>query len=117
MKVMLGTFACFCIETRFGPDVGSGVQAAVRHYTRRLRSARKPVEIPRFLRDEIQQGGRIELEVPLEPEVQEMLEQEAREHEVVVDQLLSHAVFVYLADLDIAGMVGGLTEEETASAR
>ena len=100
MKIMLGTFACFCLEARFGPDLSTGVQAAVRHYTRRLRSARKPVPIPRFLREEVQQGGRIELDVPFEPEVQEILEREAREREVFLDQLLSHAVFVYLADLD-----------------
>jgi hypothetical protein len=106
MKIMLGTFACFCMEARFGPDLSTGVQVAVRHYTRRLRSARKPVPIPRFLRDQPQQGGRIEVEVPFEPDVQEMLEKEAREREVFLDQLLSHAVFVYLADLDAASPAG-----------
>ena len=100
MKVMLGTFACFCMETRFGPDVGTGVQAAVRHYTRRLRSARKPVEIPRFLRDQACGGDQREFEVTIEPEVQEILEREAGRMHVYLDQLLSHAVFVYLADLD-----------------
>jgi hypothetical protein len=102
MKVMLGTFACFCMEARFGPDIGTGVQAAVRHYTRRLRSARKPVEIPRFLRDQSRDDARREFEVSIEPEVQEILEQEAGRRHVYLDQLLSHAVFVYLADLDAA---------------
>jgi hypothetical protein len=115
---MLGTFACFCMETRFGPDLSTGVQVAVRHYTRRLRSGRRPVPVPRFLREEAQQGGRIELDVPFEPDLQELLEREAREHKVVVGQLLSHAVFVYLADLDVARMTGlDSAEEEVASAR
>jgi hypothetical protein len=102
MKVMLGTFACFCMEARFGPDIGSGVQAAVRHYTRRLRSARKPVEIPRFLREQPVEDGWREFEVAIEPEVQEILELEAGKRHVYLDQLLSHAVFVDLADLDAA---------------
>jgi hypothetical protein len=118
MKVMLGTFACFCIEARFGTDLGSGVQAAARHYTRRLRSARKPVQIPRFLRDLPEDGERREVEVAIEPEVQELLKREAGEQRVYLDQLLSHAVFVYLADLDMAGAASGWpTEEAAPSAR
>jgi hypothetical protein len=118
MKIMLGTFACFCIEARFGADVGTGVQVAARHYTRRLRSARKPVEIPRFLRDQPLDDARREFEVFIEPEVQEMLEREAGKRQVYLDQILSHAVFVYLADLDAAGMAGGgPTEEATTSTR
>jgi hypothetical protein len=115
---MLGTFACVCMEARLGPDLSTGVQVAVRHYTRRLRSARKPVPIPRFLRDQPRKNGRIEFDVAIEPEVQELLEEEARKREVYLDQLLSHAVFVYLADLDAAGMGGfGPTEEEGPSSR
>jgi hypothetical protein len=106
MKIMLGTFGCACMEARFGSDLSTGVQVAMRHYTRRLRSARKPIPIPRFFGEGAQQGERIELEVPFEPEVQETLEREARKREVLLDQLLSHAVFVYLADLDVAFPAG-----------
>jgi hypothetical protein len=102
MKIMLGTFACFCIETRCGPDLGAGAQTALRHYAERLRS-RRPVPIPRFLRERPAEGVRVELELTIEPEVREILELEASERKVRLEHLLSHAVFVYLADLDVAG--------------
>jgi hypothetical protein len=103
MKIMLGTFACICIETRFGADLGAGAQAALRHYARRLRSSRKPVPVPIFLPEPTAEDTRVAIELTVEPEVREILEREALEREVLLDHLLSHAVFVYLADLDSGG--------------
>ncbi|HEV2857160.1 MAG TPA: hypothetical protein VGW80_02020 [Solirubrobacterales bacterium] len=42
----------------------------------------------------------VELDVPIEAEVVERLEREARVRSVDVQQLLNHAVFVYFAELD-----------------
>jgi hypothetical protein len=102
MKVALGTFACFCIEARFGPDPAPTVEAALRHYTRRLRSAKPPLPPPAFSRAAAPDGSGAEFELALEPEVQAALEEEARAQAVQVEQLIAHAVFVYLADLDSA---------------
>jgi hypothetical protein len=107
MKVALGTFACFCIEARFGPDPAAGVQAALRHYTRRLKSSKVPLPPPRFSRFATPDGSGAEFELDVEPDIQAALEEEARDKSVPVEQLLVHAVFVYLADLDAAGGFGG----------
>lgn len=105
MKVALGGFARSGIETRFGADLDAGVQAAARHYARRLRSARPPVAAPRFLRGATSRTAR-SLEVPLSPEVERALEREADRSRVPMDQVLAHAVFVFLADMDAAGGAG-----------
>ena len=103
MKVALGTFACFCIEARFGPDPAPTVQAALRHYTRRLKSAKPPLPLPAFSRpNSAPDGSGAEFDLAVEPEVQAALEEEAQAQAVRVEQLIAHAVFVYLADLDSA---------------
>jgi hypothetical protein len=98
MKVELGKFACFCVESRFGSNLDIGVQSAARHYCRRLRSASSPspgLRLPRMAESPF-----VELEVSLDEEVLAPLEREARCRSVDVQQVLNHAVFVYLADLD-----------------
>jgi hypothetical protein len=106
VKLALGKFACFCIETRFGADLQAGVQAALRHYTRRLKSAGRPADVPSFGRDQVPDGSGAEFELDVDPGIQEMLEREARDQSVDVEQLLIHAVFVYLADLDASSFDG-----------
>ncbi|HEX8959449.1 MAG TPA: hypothetical protein VF770_06465 [Solirubrobacterales bacterium] len=103
MKVVLGTFACFCIENRLGLDLSTGLQQALRHYARRLESATTPVALPRFSRDQVSDGQASEFELPVEPEIEAMLMRESRAQEVPIEQLLDHAVFVYMADLDSSG--------------
>ncbi|MGB7587355.1 MAG: hypothetical protein WBM00_01460 [Solirubrobacterales bacterium] len=104
MKIALGKFARFGLETRFRNDVGVGVQAALLHYARRLRSGRPPVDIPALFRSQApaphDAGGTFYL--PVDPEIEVALERKALEHRVPVGQVLDHAVFVYLADLDAA---------------
>lgn len=99
MKVVLRPFARSAIEERFGADVTAGVKAALTHYTRRLRSAQKPVGVPGFL-DTAPAAPGSELDLPVEAEVEQALTREMREREITIEQLTAHAVFVYLADLD-----------------
>ena len=98
MRVALGEFACFCVASRFGPDLGFGIEAAARYYSRKLGSSAEAgvrSRLPKRLERPF-----IELEVPIDAEVAERLEQEASVRCVDVQQLLNHAVFVYFAELD-----------------
>jgi hypothetical protein len=100
VTVALGSFARSSIEERFGSNVAAGVRAALVHYTRRLKSGRRPVDLPRSWRKP--NRSVVEFELPIDREVWKTLEREAQDQEVSMDQLLIHAVFVYLADLDAA---------------
>jgi hypothetical protein len=104
MKVVLNTFACGGIEAFLGRDIAAGVQTALRHYTRSRRSSdRKAPEFPRFLSESSVGRSGADLELVVEPDVQAALEREARESDgVTVEQIATHAVLVYLADLDRA---------------
>ncbi len=102
MRVALGTFARSGIEARFGTDVPAGAQAALLHYTRRLMSGWPPIGIPRFISGRASGEEEVTVELSVSPEIQAALEREARRHQVPVRQVLEHAVFVYLADLDSA---------------
>lgn len=98
MRVALGEFACFCVASRFGADLGAGIQSAVRYYSRKLGSQAEsdpPWRVPKRLDRPF-----VELDVPLDPEVVERLEREARLRAVDLQQLFNHAVFVYFAELD-----------------
>jgi hypothetical protein len=98
MRVALGEFACFCVASRFGADLGIGIQSAARYYSRKLASPADPgprLRLPKRLENPF-----VELDVPIDAEVLERLEREARVRSVDVQQLLEHAVFVYFADLD-----------------
>jgi hypothetical protein len=98
MKVRLGTFARSTIETEVGVDLVTGTQAALHHYTRRLRSGRPPAPFPRFCRGESFEGT--VLEVPVDPRIEESLNHEVRRQGATLEQMISHAVLVYLADLE-----------------
>jgi hypothetical protein len=98
MRVALGEFACFCVASRFGADLGIGIQSAARYYSRKLAAASNAapdLRLPKRLENPF-----VEFEVPIEAEVLDRLEREARVRSVDVQQLLEHAVFVYFADLD-----------------
>ena len=98
MKVELGKFACFCLESRFGSDLEAGIQNAARYYSRQLHagSSRSP-DPPPGVRAE---GPAVVVEVALGEEVLGPLEREARFRGVDPQQILNQAVFVYAADLD-----------------
>lgn len=99
MRVALGQFACFCVASRFGADLGFGIQSAARYYSRKLGSPPAEPE-PRLRLPRRLENPFVELEVPIDAEVWDRLEQEAQVRSVDVQQLLNHAVFVYFADLD-----------------
>jgi hypothetical protein len=106
MKVALGTFEKEGIEIDLGGDIASGVRTALLRYLDRLGSAKPPLAPPRF-RDAVASGdaGATRIELDLSEEAQVALEREARRHAVPVDRILSHAVLVYLAELDAAGAI------------
>jgi hypothetical protein len=107
VKVALGRFARSGIETRLGGDVSTGVQLALHHYARRLRSARRPIDAPHFASDTVPSEGATMIDVTLDPEVQAVLEQEARRQQLPLEQILHHAVLVCLADFDFGREAGG----------
>lgn len=98
MRVALGEFACFCVASRFGADLGFGIESAARYYSRKLAAQAEAAphsRLPKRLESPF-----VELDVPIEPEVADRLEREALVRSVDVQQLLNHAVFVYFAELD-----------------
>jgi hypothetical protein len=91
------------MESRFGADqIAEGVGIALLHYTRRLNSGRKPVAFPSFCRVEAESTeGSVKLaDVVVGAKVEALLRHEARRQRVALGQILTHAVFVYLADLE-----------------
>lgn len=98
MKVALGEFACFCVASRFGADLGFGIESAARFYSRKLSSQAETA--PRLRLPQRLERPFVELDVPIEAEVVARLEEEALSRSVDVQQLLNHAVFVYFAELD-----------------
>jgi hypothetical protein len=101
VNVSLGKFARAGIEARLGSNLRVAMVAALQHYTRRLKSSRKPVPPPRFYRDwpaQDRAGATFELQIG--PQMHAVLERQARKYHLPLNQVLLHAVFVYLADLD-----------------
>jgi hypothetical protein len=102
MRVVLGNFARSGIERHLGADLAAGVQAALLHYSRRLRSARAPVWAPRACDGFVPDTPGASIDLPVDPEVRLALEREAERWEATTEQMLAHAVLVYLADMDAA---------------
>lgn len=102
MKIVLGKFARSSIETEIGPDLAVGVRAALAHYTSRLKSTWTPVAPPHFDRGEDGGDTAEAFELPVEAETEAAFAKEASRHGVPLDEVLSHAVLTYLADLDAA---------------
>jgi len=100
VKVTLDKFAKLGIEVQLRTDLATGVEAALVHYVDRIESGRAPVPPPRFLRDEAFGAEEAALELAVAADARAILEREARTHQIPVSQVLAHAVFVYLADLD-----------------
>lgn len=73
MKASLGAFARTEIEAAVGPDLGEGVERAVAHYRRRIGEGDPPPGPPRFL---------------------------AAARGPESERMTTHAVMVYLADLE-----------------
>jgi hypothetical protein len=97
MRITLGTFARSGIEAEVGPNIAATVQAALSHYTGKVRGGRPPIGPPRFL--PLAAGGET-LELSVDPEVEETLRGEAARLGTDVEALAAHSVMVYLAELD-----------------
>jgi hypothetical protein len=82
-----------------GGDKAAVVRIALSQYVRWLRSRRPPVAIPSFCRT-AKPAPRMTFEVEIDPEIEAELAAEAFKQEATLDQLATHAIFVYLADLD-----------------
>ncbi len=107
MRVVLGKFARSCIEAHLEPDPATTIQLALRAYAVRLESTMVPIAPPRFCRGQLPDRSAAAFELAVEPEVQAALEEEARRHAVRVEQLLAHAVFLYLAGVESLGLADG----------
>lgn len=103
VKIELGYFATCAMQAHVGADLARGVREAVKHYSRRLESGRKPLAPPAFLCGNDPGESGTALEVPIEAETEAALEREADRQHVTPQQILRHAVLTYLADLDSHG--------------
>jgi hypothetical protein len=103
MKVTLGKIACSGIETHLGADVAAGVRMALFHYANKLKTGRKPTPFPRFLADRTPQEPEMAFDLLVDAETEAVLEQEALRQRTTMDQLVTHAVLVYLAELEFLG--------------
>src|SRR5262245_50111174 len=99
MRIALGTFTREGIEARLGDDLGAAVQAALCHYAGKLKAGRPPIGLPSFAREPIA-GSAVALDLAVDPEVEDLLEREAARQQTSMNQLASHTVLVYLAELD-----------------
>lgn len=100
MRIALGTFARSGIEAHLGADVQAGVRAALLHYAQKLKSGRRPLELPLFCSDQSTQGAAMSFDLTVDAETQAALEQEAARQGTSVSKLAVHTVMVYLAELD-----------------
>jgi hypothetical protein len=105
MKIALGTFARHGIESQLGSDdVAGAVLAALCHYGNSLKAGRPPLAPPDFLvRAEAGRTAQETLEVAVDPEIEATLRAEARRRGIGLEQIATHSVLVYLAELDFLG--------------
>lgn len=100
--VELGKLACRGLEGYFG-DIEAGARKALLHYAYKLKAGRKLVAAPRFLRAPSDPTAKFDLILDRETEV--LFSQEAARQHTTVSRLATHAVFVYLAELEFLGVV------------
>ncbi len=103
MKVALSKFACDGIETQLGSDVPAGVRMALFHYASKLKTGRKPTPFPRFLVDRAPAEPEMAFDLIVDPATEAVLVRESSRQETTLERLVSHAVFVYLAELEFLG--------------
>lgn len=109
VNVQLGELACRGLEGHFGTDLPSGARRALVHYAYKLRVGRRPIAPPSFLADPL--PPQAEFELTLDAETEATLAQEALEQQVTMSRLATHAVFVYLAELEFLGIKSSTATE------
>lgn len=103
MRIGLGTFLCFAVHAE-GGDPTTLISSALVNYRELLDTEEPRLAVPAFY-DVPDVVG--EVEVPLEPELEGLLRSEAARQGVNLERLLSHAVFLHLAERDrIAARAG-----------
>lgn len=96
MRVSLGTFAYSCIEARFGEDVDATVEAALDRYADRIESGTQDLPMPIFWFGRAVTEAQFDIDIDVDSRKRRLLEVEARRQELTIEQLLTHAVFLYL---------------------
>jgi hypothetical protein len=97
MKMTIGAFLAVAIDAH-GGELRPLISMALAHYRKALDAAERPIGVPAFL--DAPDRHRTEVDIPIEPALEELLRAEAARQQVRVESVLSHAVFLYLADLD-----------------
>ena len=100
MKVILGNLARSGIEARLGGDVAEVVRGALRRYAEDLTAGREQLTYPGFRLSPSELSPVEDVELSLDIELEEVLEAEVRRQDVSMEQLVSHAVFLCLAEID-----------------
>jgi hypothetical protein len=103
VNIELGKLACNGLEGHFGTDLEGGARKALLHYAYKLRSGRRPTAAPRFLKPTSEVEAKFDLTFDRETEA--VLGQEASRLRISTTNLATHAVLVYLAELDFLGVV------------
>jgi hypothetical protein len=103
ISMELGKLACTGLEGHFGTDLTVGARKALLHYAYKLKVGRKPVAAPRFLGSPAPAETKFDL--TLDRETEALLSREAGQQQISTTQLATHAVLVYLAELDFLGVV------------
>lgn len=103
LNIELGELACSGLEGHFGSDLAVGARKALVHYVNKLRVGRPPVAPPRFLGDSPDPQAVFNLN--LDAEAEALLAREALRQRVSLTRLATHAVLVYLAELEFLGVM------------
>lgn len=88
-------------EASPGGTVTGAIRTAVLHYVRELNGGRA-VPFPRFGPARDRGRALLDVDLSLDEETTTALEREAVRQQIGIEQLLVHAMLVYLADLDSA---------------
>lgn len=99
MKVALGTFACNGIEAHLGVDLSAGVRAALSHFVERLDSGRHQLGVPAMTGEAAPEPA-YAVDLPVDEHTWALLQREARRLGATVNELATHSVLLYLAELD-----------------
>lgn len=102
VTVELGKLACTGLEGHFGEDVEAGARKALLHYAYKVKAGRRPVMAPRFLQSPA--APEMKFDLTLDKETEALLEREAVKQRIDVSRLATHAVLVYLAELEFLGV-------------
>lgn len=102
VSVELGKLACLGLKDHFGADLSAGARKAVLHYAYKLKAGRRLVAVPRFLEPQASPEAKVDL--TLDRETEALLAQEAQKQGTTTSRLVTHAVLIYLAELEFLGV-------------